>query len=200
MRQRTFRYEAKWALEEECEEVIKKVWQRGNDKRLNCLLEESNGALMRWSKQVDREEGKSIREKSERLKSLQEMEGMHSIEEIKMLQGEIGEMFEKDDLKWKQRAKLNWYQLGDRNTKFFHSCANQRRRRNAIKIIFDEEDRGLSSPTEMEGVFNGYFQKLFTSSGPSKAEVTDCLKNLTPRVSDVMNLNLTRPFTRVEVE
>ncbi|KAF5452149.1 hypothetical protein F2P56_027179, partial [Juglans regia] len=128
------------------------------------------------------------------------MEGIHNIEEIKGLQREIGEMLEIEDLKWKQRAKLNWYQLGDRNTKFFHNCANQRRRKNAIKVIHDEQNRRLSSPSEMEGVFNRYFQKLFTSSEPSKDEITNCLKNVEPRVSNEMNVNLTRSFTRLEVE
>ncbi|KAF5452148.1 hypothetical protein F2P56_027178 [Juglans regia] len=199
-KQRVFRYEAKWALEEECEEVIKKVWQRDNIKRLNGLLEDSKGALMSWSKHLDKEKGRSLREKSERLKQLQGMEGIHNIEEIKGLQREIGEMLEIEDLKWKQRAKLNWYQLGDRNTKFFHNCANQRRRKNAIKVIHDEQNRRLSSPSEMEGVFNRYFQKLFTSSEPSKDEITNCLKNVEPRVSNEMNVNLTRSFTRLEVE
>ncbi|XP_040992690.1 uncharacterized protein LOC121239501 [Juglans microcarpa x Juglans regia] len=69
---RMFTYEAKWALEEECKEVIKRVWLRGqaddeSAQSMNCLLENVKEALLRWSKKLGGDKGKSIREKTEKL-------------------------------------------------------------------------------------------------------------------------------------
>jgi hypothetical protein len=35
---------------------------------------------------------------------------------ISQLQGEINNLLELEDIFWKQRAKRNWYNMGDRNT------------------------------------------------------------------------------------
>jgi hypothetical protein len=39
---------------------------------------------------------------------------------IQRLQKEIDFILEQEDIKWKQRAKQNWYQKGD-HTHFFHA-------------------------------------------------------------------------------
>lgn len=35
-------------------------------------------------------------------------------------------MLVEEDLKWRHRAKLNWYNLEDFNTKYFHAYITQR--------------------------------------------------------------------------
>jgi hypothetical protein len=51
------------------------------------------------------------------------------------IKDEIHELLEQEELKWKQRAKEDWLRYGDRNTKYFHACANQRKRVNQIDQI-----------------------------------------------------------------
>lgn len=72
---------------------------------------------------LDRE----LKEKSDRLKVLQEWEGPLVVREIKNLQKDIYLLMDQEDFKWKQHAKRHWYKHGDHNTKFFHACANQHR-------------------------------------------------------------------------
>lgn len=96
---------------------------------------------------------KEIKDKYALLTELQRDERNHKSENIKKLQVEIGIMLENDNLKWRQRAKTNWYKLGDRNTKFFY-CATQRRRRNLISKVRDDE---LVVQTNMNRVFNSIF-------------------------------------------
>jgi hypothetical protein len=62
---------------------------------------------------------------------------------VRDLQKKLGLLLEKEDLKWKQRAKRTWYQLADKNIKFFHECASQRIRRNYIREILDAQRRNV---------------------------------------------------------
>jgi hypothetical protein len=73
------------------------------------------------------------------LEKLQQEEGAGNWEEILKIQDEIDAIIEKEDTKWKQRSKQNWYQNGDRNTTFFHAWADHWRRVNQIRKIEDEE-------------------------------------------------------------
>lgn len=63
---------------------------------------------------------------------MQEQEGPKNEAAIKCLQEELGLLLEQEDLKWKQRAKRNWYQAGDKNTKY-NWITNKRSTRNALE-------------------------------------------------------------------
>lgn len=139
-------YESSWSLEENCEEIVKTLWQKGSldgelSMGLTHKLNKTEGALSTWSRQMALERASIV--KIELLRKLQENEGSHNIAAIKELQREIGVMLEKEDLRWKQRVKVNWYQLGDKNTKFFHNYANQRMKHNRIHMIVEEQQEDI---------------------------------------------------------
>ncbi|XP_059446415.1 uncharacterized protein LOC132177961 [Corylus avellana] len=49
------------------------------------------------------------------------------------------DLLDKEELKWKKQSKEVWLKEGDRNKKYFHACANQRRRYNYIESVQDEQ-------------------------------------------------------------
>jgi len=57
------------------------------------------------------------------------------------LKEELNVLLEQEDLKWRQRAKEDWLRLGDKNTKFFHACANQCSKKKTIQQIVDMHGR-----------------------------------------------------------
>jgi hypothetical protein len=116
---------------------------------------------------------------------------------IKLIQGEIDGILEREDVKWKQRAKQNWYRDGDRNTQYFHSWANHRRKINGIHQIAVEEGRLWSSRQEVGEAFATYFDKLFTTQAPSRIQVS--LQHMEARVTPEMNSQLLLPFVDEEV-
>jgi hypothetical protein len=58
---------------------------------------------------------------------------------------------------WKQRSRLQWQEMGDRNIHFFHTIATQRRRRKHIVAVHCEN--GLEARTEKE--INAEFVRYF---------------------------------------
>lgn len=68
---------------------------------------------------------------------------------------------EKDERHWEQKAQVNWLKLGDMNTTFFHSQATQKKRKNFIWIIQNEDGKEMEVVREMEVIARSYFSNLF---------------------------------------
>ncbi|XP_042972839.1 uncharacterized protein LOC122304645 [Carya illinoinensis] len=170
VQRRPFKYEASWGCREDCAEIISRVWT------MNPIHQPS----------------------VQELKAIQESNVGEDNVIISNLKKDIDNLLEEEDLKWKQRAKQQWLKEGDRNTSFFHKCANQRRKVNTIQKIMDENESPASTPKEVSQVFQGYFQNLFTSSKPENIEA--CTRHLQSPITNLMNDSLTRRIDRAEIE
>lgn len=106
--------------------------------------------------------------------------------------------FLEEDLKWRQRAKQKWLREGDRNTKYFHMCANQRKNSNAISKVSNGEGFCASNQEDISNLFQLFYQYLFTTSQPKG--ITESLSHLGNSVTDDMNLLLLKEFTTEEIE
>lgn len=84
-------------------------------------------------------------------------------EETKAVKKNLEALLDQSDLMWRQRAKTDWLQGGDRNTKFFHACANARKKSNFIFSISNMEGHTFISTEEVQLAFVNYFQSSFTS-------------------------------------
>ena len=111
---------------------------------------------------------------------------------MKEIKNELQLKMEQEDIKWRQRAKTDWLQFRDKNSKFFHACANQRRRSNRIQRIID--DQGLLQETQKEigTAFTNYFSILFATDGMEHME--ERLVAVEERVTGAMNETLLQPF------
>ncbi|KAF5447221.1 hypothetical protein F2P56_032789 [Juglans regia] len=165
-REKLFRFEASWNLQEECSSLIHSSW-------------------------------KSTQSKLNQLSSLQNSNKGSNNKEIKNLQKDIDRLLEEENVKWQQRAKQNWLRDGDRNSKFFHRCANQRSKTNEISKLVLDDGRIIN---DMEGIaeaFCQHYMALFSSFNPCGLEA--CLSHIQPSVTEAMNNNLSSPFTLEEV-
>lgn len=98
---------------------------------------------------------------------------------------------------WQQRAHNVWLLKGDRNTKFFHASASERKRRNLIKKL-EVDGGGVVEGERLKGYIANQYQNLFiTNAGGNVEEVTDCVM---PKVSSDMNDVLLAPYMGDEVE
>ena len=77
--------------------------------------------------------------------------------------GELEELILREEIHWRQKAKVKWVKDEDCNSKLFHKVANRRRNRNFIKFL--ENERGLvldNSESTTEEILL-YFKKPYSS-------------------------------------
>ena len=60
---------------------------------------------------------------------------------IREIKRETEVLLDREAIMWAQRSRVLWARQGDRNTKYFHSCATRRYRKNVIEGIRDDDDR-----------------------------------------------------------
>jgi hypothetical protein len=111
-----------------------------------------------------------------------------NLEEEITTKNELHLLLEEEDLKWRQRSKQNWLKCGDRNTKFCHSCANQRSSRNLISNIKDGNGQQCANQQEIEAAFISFFTDLFTSNIPR--DIDQCTQAMGGIVTESMNHRL----------
>lgn len=63
-------------------------------------------------------------------------------------QRDLNLLLDKEERMWRQRSRIQWVEKGDRNTRFFHGMATQRKRRNLsrglkIQMGFGRQRRRL---------------------------------------------------------
>jgi hypothetical protein len=98
-------------------------------------------------------------------------------------------------VKAKQRARIKWLQLGDANTKFFHSRATHRRAKNRIQSL--QSKAGIATtPSELEETIFHHLHAILGASVPCTERFDWTQLNLPkPDLSD-----LDRPFTLEELK
>ncbi len=63
---------------------------------------------------------------------------------------------------WSQKARKNWDIQRDRNTKFYQTVVRNRRRKNKITQIKNQDNTWISEPQAVEQHFANHFKQLFT--------------------------------------
>ena len=118
--------------------------------------------------------------------------------EINRLRSKINDLLDSKEILWHQRSRVQWYGQGDRNTKFFHLKATQRKKKNTITRLWDESGNWCETSEGIAVVAISYFEKLYTTFHPS--QISEVTNTISARVIDEMNQSLIQTFTRSEVE
>ena len=198
---RMFRFEAFWAKDLECKEIVKQVWERnrfGNPvQRWNEKIEVCRNKLSRWSKEKFNRNESILKEKVEVLGILQCDWGKYE-EEIKVLSKEVDSLRRQEESYWLQRSRVQWLREGDANTKFFHQYTIHRRRRNKVVKLKNGNGEWVDNPGLIRGLVDTHFVDLFTSTGQRDwGEILQCIS---PKVTDTMNDSLIGPVSVEEVK
>ena len=88
--------------------------------------------------------------------------------------------------------------FGDCNSKYFHTKALQRFRRNRIVDLRNSDGVLVSGEGNLSGMVRDYYKNLFLSSKPM--EVNGVVQSIKSVVTEDMNNSLTSLFSQVEIE
>lgn len=74
---------------------------------------------------------------------------------------ELEEVLDNEELLWKQKSRNDWLMLGDRNTNYFHSQVNKRKRRNKIRALKLDDENWCYYEDRVKDEAVGFFKHLY---------------------------------------
>ncbi|GKA20651.1 ribonuclease H [Tanacetum coccineum] len=114
-------------------------------------------------------------------------------DEQQVLREQIKELLTHEELMWKQHNRVQWLREGDKNTRFFHTRASNRCRRNGILRLKGPDGRWVEEHDEVCNLVTGYFSELFSSLPPQDCEsvVNDIDRSLTDNERQALERRVT---------
>ncbi|XP_009592356.1 uncharacterized protein [Nicotiana tomentosiformis] len=155
-------------------------------------LKKVKSALVAWSKETFRDIFKQIAALEDVIKvheimfelnpTVQNRAKLHKVEADYIRYYHLEEEF------WRQKASMQWFKDGDRNTKFFHAYVRGKRKRLQLSRILDKNDNWLETQEDMAREAVEFFQDQFTEERiPTNLDI---IQHVSTLVSNVQNAKL----------
>ena len=193
------KFEARWLEEEECMSRAEEAWLSSlGDGEVNMMQLQKRvlGELWTWDREVLGELQKRINKARKDLERCRRSNiTQEQVNREHVLRFKLERLQDQLHIYWKQRAHNTWLIKGDRNTKFFHAYASERRRVNFVKILKDDNG-GTVEGSQLKCFIASQYQNLFLSHADGGDNVVNCIQD---RVTREMNESLLAPFTGEEV-
>lgn len=136
------RFEEVWTKYEECREIVRRTWVgtgREGRRTLTEKMGECLSKLEQWSKgKYNGSIRGAIARKENEIQGILNQGNQSNDPEVGRLEKELEILLEDDEIYWKQRAREDWLNWGDRNTKWFHLKASCREKANRIRGMYNE--------------------------------------------------------------
>ena len=116
--------------------------------------------------------------------------------------GKLNVLLDAEQKIFRQRSRVRWADVGDRNTPFFHKTVIQRNSRNHIHYLRDENDTFLGTTSAIKAHAAAYFQNILGETEMIDAPVSvEALRELLPfRCSDIQQAYLKRQVLATEIK
>ncbi|XP_074277515.1 uncharacterized protein LOC141601144 [Silene latifolia] len=197
IRKHRFRFEQIWVGEEGCEDAVMRGVEKGHG-NLGRAINECVKEIQAWKKINIGKIDWSLERKRKQLERLNS--GSRSELEVqrrKKLVAEIADLNRQEEQYWRQRSRALWLRDGDRNTSFFHNRAGERKRKNYIGMLIDDNGNEKVGDEAVSAVAVNYFQELFATSEPTN--LSGVMTGLEGRVSEPMNMILREEYREDEI-
>jgi hypothetical protein len=110
----------------------------------------------------------------------------------------LTELLDQEEVMWQQRSRVQWLAAGDKNTRFFHLRASQRRRKNKIKELIRGDGTLETREAVLGDMTSDFYKDLYKTEGVQGIEKV--LDTFPMKVTSLMNEMLDAPFDTSEVK
>ena len=196
-RRGVFRFDRRLRDNPEVQELIKTTWREARNKSVTQHIDLTRSAISYWSKKQQRNSRLAIDKMKEALEAA-ETDMANDTNLIQKITSELQEAYRKEEEYWKQRSRLLWLRLGDRNSGFFHAITRNRKRINAFSVLEDASGELVYTEDKISKAIVNYFQTLFTTGHGDSREIVE--EALQPIISDPENEQLISPPTSQEIK
>ncbi|XP_021742799.1 uncharacterized protein LOC110708884 [Chenopodium quinoa] len=153
-KKKLFKFESLWLSNKQCAKVVSDHWMAGVSEPMHTRIANVAGGLSTWAARTFGVLKKKIINAEGLLKEIQgkRLDGA-LLEQCNAIRREIDELRRLEESYWYARARTNELRDGDKNTKYFHHKASQRKKRNAILGLFDEHGDWKNSKQELDTIY-----------------------------------------------
>lgn len=123
----------------------------------------------------------------------------HTFAELNALKVEALVLANLEEAEAKQKSRINWLKLGDKNTAFFHKKINQRTNQNNITKLIDEERIEHIGEHQVGQLVATYYTNLFNDRDNATLNSEVLNEVCGDRLSTSQIQSLTAPVTREDI-
>ncbi|KAG4182229.1 hypothetical protein ERO13_A09G031322v2, partial [Gossypium hirsutum] len=128
-----FRYDACWNKEADARDIITSIWSKTWQKGSTDIM----GKIEMVGKKLGGWQYKKLKQMRTQMGTLQaninkvidSQGGTYASNKLKALRIKLGKLLDEEEKYWAQRSRIQWLKEGDRNTRFFHVRATNRRKK-----------------------------------------------------------------------
>jgi hypothetical protein len=121
-----------------------------------------------------------------------------STQEIKEIENRLHEVYEREEIMYRQRSRQEWLKAGDHNTIFFLNRASHCKRKNTVRGLRREDGSLCNTNDGMRQMALAFYQELYSSDGSNNSDRV--LQLIKASITDDMNRALTGAISDKEIE
>ncbi|XP_024175552.1 uncharacterized protein LOC112181445 [Rosa chinensis] len=181
------------------------TWSRpstGNAlEQLSRKIYDTGTKLMQWYKSDFDNQKAELHVIEEKLNDLMPLPySPEQYEEQRLLHVKHSQILAQQELYWRQRSRAIWLKDGDRNSAYFHRRACNRRSKNLIPGLKDEQNQWQTDPREVQRLLLSYFSRVFSTESCDLEALAQIIEATPVKVTLEMNNDLLKPYLEKEMK
>lgn len=158
---RLFRYDRRLRDNSAVRDIISEVWDSNQEAPVQARLAMCRRAISSWTREQHFNSKETITKIKLRLdREMSNPQGDDQL--IPTLNMELRVAYKAEEDFWRQRSRIMWLSLGDKNSGYFHVVAKGRRARNRMTVIEGSDGTAYFEEDQIAKQIITYFSEMFT--------------------------------------